>query len=102
MAKTKSHDTKTKKTQKSKDVFDSGTPADALAILKTLSREDTHLREKIESMVIELLEPFIRDQERFKKIEFSDFSELDRITHLMLRFAILASVLIGFRTVNQP
>jgi hypothetical protein len=101
--------TKPKKVQKSKDIFDSVTPGDAMSILKSLAREDPNLRKKIETMIIDILgevfydldaiqvedlwdrsgrtrdgyvepceeswemfdealEPFIRDQERFKNL----------------------------------
>jgi len=118
MAKEKTSSTKPKKMQKSKDIFDSVTPGDAMTILKNLAREDPELRKKIEAMIIgilgevntdelagevcyeldaiqvedlwdrsgrtrdgyvdpseeswemfdEALEPFIRDQERFKNL----------------------------------
>lgn len=40
---------------KTKKPIDCVTPADALTILKTLSEEDARLRERIESMIIDLL-----------------------------------------------
>jgi hypothetical protein len=55
MEKAKSPGSKTKKTQKSKDIFDSVTPGDAMTILQSLAREDPDLRRKIERMVIDIL-----------------------------------------------
>lgn len=55
MAKEKRTGPKPKKTQKSKDIFDSVTPGDAMTILKSLAREDPNLRKKIETMIIDIL-----------------------------------------------
>ncbi|HNX76426.1 MAG TPA: hypothetical protein PLM07_17930 [Candidatus Rifleibacterium sp.] len=46
---------KSQKLPKSKDIFDSVTPADAMTILKSLAREDPELRKKIEIMLIDIL-----------------------------------------------
>ena len=66
--------TKPEKMPKSKDIFDSVTPGDAMTILKNLAREDPELRKKIEAMVIDILGEVDTDE-----ISGEVFYELDAI-----------------------